>query len=284
MLNVLKDYKSKSVHLNKKYGVTENKKAEIDQLTYQVIDAQYVVDENTANVNALQKKLTRFEGYLATADTNRASTLSNWNTMKQVVEDAKNLQKDCNISQQTMAEANLLMQEVAIDVNTVMQELIYTAEVINNLSNVIVRKKAKNPLISDELITILGDTGKDANNAVALMLTALESTFTAQATNMEADAANALSLAQADALYDTLTGTTQENKNEQNKHGFGKSLENLIYQSYTNAVSVYKSYRQDVNITQTQLNKAQYDLANAELKLASLQAGLAAANAAALAS
>ncbi len=67
--------------------------------------------------------------------------------------------------------------QVAENINSVINKLIYSAESINKLANLVVRKKAQNPLISDELVSMITTAGTDANNAVAVTLVALKSAF-----------------------------------------------------------------------------------------------------------
>lgn len=165
--------------------------------------------------------------------------------------------------------------------NIVINKLIYSAELINKLGNLIVRKKALNPLISNDLVSMIAAAGNDANNAVALALVALKSTFTAQATSIESEATAALELTNAIKLLEILTG---KNAQEKPSPRINQSLTELIETAHEQAdIKAAQSDKALKEVT-AQLNAAKAQLSKTQVKLTSLQTGLAAANAAALAS
>lgn len=258
----------------KHYGITEAKKVQLDHLSDEIVDAEFVVDQNKAIVQALMVNLSKFEDYFAKADANRTIALQNKNKVRSTEQQVKYLQ---TLSTQTKGKTDVAknaMTALTQQVKEVVDKLIYTAESINKLGILINRKKAKNPLISDELISIVATTGSDTNTAIAATLTAMKSTFTALASVMEADAASGLEEEQVEELYQLIS----EGKNDHH------SLSDLIESAYEQADQEYDKYRSAVEITSIQLDEAQSNLTSAESKLASLQAGFNAANAAALAS
>ncbi|MBC8053439.1 MAG: hypothetical protein H7Y13_10285 [Sphingobacteriaceae bacterium] len=271
-------------------GITESKKAELDALNIQVLDAQHDVDQNQAIVTSLTEKLNNFQGYLAIADTKRTEALNNKNLVDQLVRSALDLRDNSEIAFNEVVKADNKTKELAIQIGDVMNKLIYSAEVINKLANSVIRKKALNPLISDELISVLTTAGTDANNAVALTLVALQSTYAAQATTIESEQAMALEFIQSMNLYQTLTGTKpQENQALPSnavteKRNTIVPLQKLLHYAYKEAKSNYEAADYALNVTTVQLNNAQGTLSKSQVSLKSLQSGLAAANAAALAS
>ncbi|HYG50811.1 MAG TPA: hypothetical protein VD905_07900 [Flavobacteriales bacterium] len=279
-----------------RYGVTEKKKAELDALTLEVLNAQQDVAQYQAIVNSLTQKLTNFQALLATADANRASALANHNLADQLAQNALDLANNSGIAFNEIVIADQKAKKLATDIKKVMDELIYSAEVINKLANIVVRKKAQNPLISDELVSLVGTAGNDANNAVALALVALQSAFASQAANMESEAATALEYSQSLALYELMTGKSPLIQTPLLKPAKTKSasvtqsqndtacLQALFKQAYETAKNVYQETLLAVKETTTQLNHAQIQLNKAQVNLTSVQSGLAAGNAAALAS
>ncbi|KQC01774.1 hypothetical protein [Pedobacter sp. Hv1] len=260
-------------------GVTEQKKAELDELTIKVIDAQHNVAQFQAIVDSLTEKSTKIQGFLATDEEIRSQTYNNKLLIEQMVQNALDLKNNSQIAVTEMAKATTNSKDLAPKIKVLIDKLIYVAEIINKLSNIIIRKKALNPLISDDLITMVGVAGKNANDAVALTLIALKSTFAAQASNRETEMAMALELDQAKDFYHLLTGTTETN-NTVNKTSLTWYLDN----AYTVARGNYKQMEKAYKLITKQLGDANADLNKAQVKLKSLQAGLAAANAAALAS
>jgi hypothetical protein len=263
-----------------RYGITESKKAELDKLSIQVIDAQYDVNKFQSIVTSLADKVNNFQAFLATAENTRTQAYNNKILMTQLVQNTLDLQNNSNIAFDEIVLADTKTKILGVNIKQVIDKLIYSAEVLNKLATIITRKKALNPLISDELISVLATAGSDANNAVALALVALKSTFAAQASNMESEAAIELAYTQSSDLYETLVNGIASDEVEEKE----KSLEYLLHEAYKNAKANYQKLEKALIICTKQLNDAKSDLNKAQIKLKSLQSGLAAANAAALAS
>jgi hypothetical protein len=260
-----------------KYGVTEYKKRELDYLSIQVLDAENEVTQLQAIVTSLTQKSATFQSFLAIADANRATALNNKNLVDAVVKNATDLQANSSIAFNEMVIAKAKAVDVAKNTNSVLNKLIYTAESINKLANLVVRKKAQNPLISDELVSMITTAGTDANNAVALALVALKSTFAAQASNQDSEAAATLEYTQSMKLLDVLTINADNDEPS-------LSLQHLLHGAYEKSKHDYIHAQDANNETLNQLNLKTAELKKAQVNLKSLQSGFAAANAAALAS
>jgi hypothetical protein len=193
--------------------------------------------------------------------------------MNQLVQSSINLQNNSHIAAGKMEEASRQTDKLSVEVKQIIDKLIYSAEVLNKLSNIIIKKKAINPLISDELISLISTAGTDANNAVSLTLVALQSTFAANASAMESSDAVSLANTQANNFHTTLV----------NDEGSVVSLQKMLNMAYKLAKAKYANMENALIIATNQLNKATLDLTKAQVRLQSLQAGLAAATAAALA-
>lgn len=264
-----------------KYGITEKKKQELDTLTKEVQDAQGEVEQLQSIVDSLTDKSNKLQTQLTDADNNKAQALSNKDLLEEVIDNAADLTNNSRITLDSVVLASSKIKTVATDINTVINKLIYSAEVVNKLANLVIRKKAVNPLISDELITMITTAGTDANNAVALTLTALKSVFTAQATTLEGEAAMSLEYLQVVKLYEFITGKEADGiKNEIPK----VNINILICDAYEVAKSLYDQALIASKDTTRQLNLAKSQLSAAQVNLSSLEAGLAAAQAAALSS
>ena len=273
--------KSLTKSKSRRYGVTEKKKAELDALSLAVLDAQQQVDQYQSIVTSLTTKQSNFQALLAVAETNRTNALNNKNMVEQVVQNYLDLQNNSAIAFNGIAAADKQTTQLAESITNVMNKLIYSAEVINKLATFVVRKKALNPLVSDELVSVLNTAGTDANNAVALTLVALQSTFAAQASNIESESAFSLEYLQAMAVYQFITGTDENGNRTTDYSG---CLQALIDKAYRRAKAYYKQIYDASLVVTSQLNQAQLSLNEAQIQLSSLQAGLAAGNAAALAS
>jgi hypothetical protein len=265
----------------KKYGVTERKKAELDHLANLVLDAQYEVQQLQAIVTSLTEKSNKFQVALTGATADKAHALDNRNLLDAVVQNAHSLLQNSDIAFSETVLADVSTKNTASAVKNLIDKLIYSAEIINKLATIVIRKKALNPLISDDLVSRITTAGNDANNAVALTLVALQAAFTTQASNMESEAAASLEYIQAMQLYETLTGTDYKGDKTQN---VSTCLKTLLYTAYDKAEVTYKHAHRANTDTLLQLNVASVNLVQAQILLNSLQAALAAGNAAALAS
>lgn len=288
----------------KRYGVTEKKKAELDALTIQVTDAQYEVQQLQAIVDSLTVKAANFQAVVEVNDNNKNQALSNKNMLTQILQSALALRDNSNTAFNGIVIADAKTQQVAKSIKTLIDKLIYAAEVVNKLSNLIIRKKALNPLINDDLVARVSTAGADANNAVALTLVALQSAYATQAANLQSEAASALQYMQAMKLYEVLSGEqddkgeekdeqteaakdgkpTGEKPKEKDKDKADNSLKSLLDKAYLEAQATYKHSLHASDATNKQLSAATKNLTQAQIKLKSTQLGLAAANAAALAS
>ncbi|WP_264537879.1 hypothetical protein [Flavobacterium sp. N1736] len=266
----------------KRYGITEKKKSDIDLLTSLVADAQAVVQQQTTVVSSLSQKSLKYQGYLLDAENSKTQSLSNKQLIDQVVQNALDLSANSEIAFSKMTLANENTEEVAKEVTILINKLIYSVEIINKLSNLVIRTKSLNPLISDDLITKINAAGTDANNAIALTLIALKSIFASQSLCLESEAATALEQKQALNLYLSLTG--KSNSQEPLVLEDNDSAQALIYKADIEAKAAYQEANKANDETTRQLNLATVNLNRAQIELKSLQAALAAANAAALAS
>lgn len=268
----------------KKYGVTEKKKAELDSLGSAVLDAQLNVEQFQAMVNSLSEKSLKFQQFLQEAEGERTRTLSNRDMVDNLVQAVSDLLSNSNTSKNESGQSDAKTDLLTSQLKNLINRLIYSADIINKLATLVVRRKARNPLISDELVSMISTVGKDANNAVALTLVALTSVFTAKASVMEAGSASALELEQAMNLYSVLTGKDLGGNDEPPHPNEKRSLRGRLDKAYEAAKLTYKQMHHANDMATRQLGQAQVMLNKAQVKLKSLQSALSAGNAAALAS
>lgn len=265
-----------------RYGITETKKAELDWLKNQVVDATAIVQQQQIIVNSLNEKATKYQGYLLVADSNRTHALGNKNLIDQIIQNASALNLNSKNAFSKTVSSTQDATKVAVNISDLINKLIYSVEIINKLSNLVIRKKTLNPLISDDLITRINTAGTDANNAVALTLIALKSTLAAEASILESEAAITLESKQAAKLYSTLTDD-KSIKTSLIVQPSDTSIKALLYKAYNDTQVAYDKANTANDETARQLSIATTNLSQAQIRLQSLQSSLAAANAAAYA-
>ena len=258
---------------NNRYGITEKKKVELDALALQVLTAQYDVEQQQAIVNSLTQKNLKFQDILNNTENSRTLAQTNKQLAEKLEESVIDLITASKITVGEIKKAQNNTSELTKAIKPLTDKLIYSAQVLNKLAANYIRMKALNPLISDELISRLTSAGSDANSAVALTLVALQKSFAAEASNYESEEALRLAHTQTLKLHNVIP-------DEKTGH---TSITSLFDQAYNNLSHHHRSQHIAFTAITGQLNHAQVSLNNAQIKLKSLQTGLAAANAAGLA-
>lgn len=271
-------------------GISNRKKANIDSLTDEINDAQYQVDQLQAVVDSMTSKASEFAGFLTEAESNKETALSNLNLINDAVNSSKHM-----VDSVTLALSQTLLAEVGINstsnqLSLLVSKLILAVEVIDKLSQIVNKQKLLNPIIPDELITMLTKATTDANNAVATTLTALTSSYAAEATVIESKKITVLEDKQAKNLYEKMTNGAETRTSPLNSDGFVMSVEDdstgilaLLQYAYKKSITDYNLALDASNTATGQLEFAQAQLQHATTILNSLKAGLAAATAAAYA-
>lgn len=276
-------------------GIADQKKAEIDRLTELVSRAQYQVNQQQTIVDSLQAKAEKFTQFLSQADQNKATALSNRDLINDTYSSVTDLvQVATNAKLQTDAAASTI-HRASENVAMLIDKLIFSVEIINKVTQLINRQKAVNPLIPGELVGFMTKAGADANNAIALTLNALQSVFAAEACLSGAQGLSVSAVAQLGQLQKRMSCRPFESGScdlidlylpkrgaeADDDDVFGIAA--LLEQAYCQAVRNYDQALWNSNSVNKQLAYAKSQLAQANTRLSSYKAGLAAATTAAYA-
>lgn len=256
--------------------ITEVKQAELDNLLIQIQNAQFEYNQQKAISDSLALKIQLFSQSLAEAEASRTEALNNLDLIRKIKDETENLGKQSSVAYNTIKEAAELSNAMTRQLSEMIRQLVFAVEVVNKFSNAIIRKKALNPLVSNELVDLSATLGKDANTAVSLSLVALKSAYSANLGCLDATSSNALQRSLVEKLnYRIHYGSGNPDVRD--------SLLDILNTAYINSTEYYQQMlvaNQNVK-SQFSINQALCDAA--AVKLASLQAGYAAASAAALA-
>lgn len=265
-------------------GIAAAMNADVEKITNQVNNAQYKVDELTAVVDSLTAKQSQFATLLSQADAKKLTALDHYNQVRMVATDIQELYKYSSTVKVQTAGVQKSISNTTKVMSDLINKLIFSADVIEKLGELVNRQKAINQVIPDELVTILATATTDANNAVALTLTALQSIYASLATADQANSLSQLEKEQAADLTLMLTGTKPDaNVTYSDAAQNGPHLVTLLKSAYETSRSNYEAALQASDMATNQLNSAKEDLATATTILNSLKAGLEAAKAAAFA-
>jgi hypothetical protein len=258
--------------------ILSKRQQQLAALANDVLTAQLKADQLQEIVTALTLKYSAGQERLNSADANKTLVQANKNLSDQLVQNARDLKLNTHSTLNTATAAKAKTNDIARRMSSLINQLIHVSEMLTKLSTTLIRKKALNPLISDDLVTMASCADKDAGNAVALTLVALQSAFTALGTITETEAITMLEHTSANDLYTTLTVNKTSEKLPE------LSLATTLKNNYVRSVKDYKTAESHLNKISKQLNAGNGELNKGQVNLKALQAGLAAANAAALAS
>lgn len=252
---------------NMYFGVAEQKNAEIESLKHQVSNAQYTVNELTAVVQSLTAKQSQFSQLLTQADSKKATALAHYNQVKTVSGDITELKRYSSIVNEQSGNANDAICQTSETVATLINQLIFSVDVIEKLTGFVNRQKAVNKVIPDELVTVLNTATTDANSAVALTLTALQSCYASVSSADEAKSVSDLELSQAIDLENLLMGEgVTEAQQEKQFARIDAALQN-VEDALNKLTAVQDQAQQRFSTLQT----AKQEYANAEKMLKEAQ-------------
>ncbi|MES1181289.1 MAG: hypothetical protein ABUL44_00695 [Flavobacterium sp.] len=265
-----------------KYGITEKKAAELAALSIEVDQARHQVEQLQAIVSSQNERSASFKVMQSAAEADCNIALNNKGAAEKLVQNVFDLHNELQVWLEEMNLANAKTETLSEQVNVCINKLIYAATLFNKLANMIVRKKELNPLIPGELISLLNEVGKDADNAVALTMVAFKVSLAAQVVNLQSQFEFSFAYNLSSDLYNAICGNEYLHNNASGLSG--TLLINAMDEVFENTKLLYeKSINASESINQ-QLVRSISALNNANTKLSSLQAGLAAGNAAAMAS
>lgn len=270
-------------------GIVYMEKAQLDFLTSQVVEAQYEVNQQQANVDALESKSGQFNAFLAEADANKQTALANLNLARDIDASINSLSNSTALAQKQSDKACAATTGVSAEVATLINKLIFAVEIIDRFGQIVNKQKSSNPLIPDSLISCIAKASTDANNAIALTLTAMQSCYAAEATSLRAQKGidlQTIQMSNLKAQFENLDPDTPDDTSaaaNANVTPFGTGLLALSKQAYAIFDEKYQQALADNNMVNKQLAHAQQMLVKATTSLNSYQAGLAAATAAAFA-
>lgn len=272
-------------------GIADRTKARIDAISEQVTSEQYIVMQRQAIVTSLTAKAAQFSAMLATASDTQATALANLNLANDALAAAAVLSTGTDQARTQALAADLAMIAVCDEMAIMVNKLVFTGEIIDRLVQLINKQKAANPLIPDSIITFLDQATTDANNAIALTLTALQSCYAAQATLRDSKASMSLNADQAAALQSKMEKDASARGAivpvQALPIGFTEQdagVVALLQQGYRMAKEGYNKALWNDDSVAAQLAYAQAMLASATTDLNSYKSGLNAATAAAYAS
>lgn len=269
-----------------------------------------------AQVTGLTQQQSNAAQYLDNANSNHHNAKINKGFVDQVSSGIIETVKKTNLMTVSTLHSGQSIKSTAGIMAELIKQLVYSIELIDTLAITINKNKQANILIPDDLVDTITAAGSDANNAMALSLTALQSCCVSMTVSEQVKSITIMEYIQSLELYAQLSGNTQQIKEHVGKlNGLQAlklgdaqlqelieaikaecplltvqtpdreqtSLINLLVQAEVKAeeqLTTAKDVKGDID---GNLARATSELENQQTKLESLQAGLTAATAAVMA-
>lgn len=261
-----------SAHKVKKpfQDITALKTAQINELKLQVQAAKKTLAITQAAYDSYAAKSALFDTLLSEA-TNRLTVLTNQDNLAvDLSQKTTSLHNTCERSVRTANDTYADTKDLLESVQEVVRATIDAATDIQLSAELIMKRKAANPLISSELVTEASQAASDANKAVSLIINTMTATFNALVTANQAN--NTAESAQLEISY--LQGKVVDKNNNAN------AIQAQARQYYHAARSAEKEAQSAADVARQEMLKAKNELTSATANLANAEAALNAAEAA----
>jgi len=204
----------------------------------QLAEDQYQQEKLKRDINSLTYELRALNSLLDRVTSDKSQILSIQKQYEQILQDSRALKQLSSDCLNNINSANRRSIAIAKETKDLVDHLMYSSDLVTKLANLIVRKKALNPLISQELITQVIQSTKDTDKAIALSLITLKSSFTAESACLSSQAALSLINEECNTLYKLLTDSNSD------KHSLKAQLEESILSASTKRTQIAQAIQQ----------------------------------------
>lgn len=257
--------------------VTAEKTTRIKHLQRLVEDAKNNVAKAEATYNSYASKSELFDQLYEDASTTLAVMTDQENLASDLVQKVNSLFDTATVAIGTANDTYLDTKKLLHSVQKVVDATLAAATDIVLSAELIMKRKASNPLISSELVTEAAQAATDANKAVSLIINALTATFNALATANQAN--NTAEIVQAEILY--LKDLVVEDTSLSDANTSMITIQEKAHDNYVNARNAEKEAlkaadqaKQQMMKSKNMLNRATAELANAEAALNAAEAAV----------
>lgn len=270
---------SKSRSFKKTFqDVTAQKTARIKHLQRVVQDAQLELAEAEATFESFEAKAELFAALLANAQNKLGVMTTQDNMATDASQKVQSLFHTATAAISTANDTYSDTQNLLKAVQKVVEATLSAATDIVQSAELIMTRKAANPLISSQLVTDAAQAATDASKTVSLIINALTATFNALSTANQAS--NTAEIVQAEIIYlkDLVVGS------KAGAAGLVSAADMTIEDQTGSNYSQARDYEKESQMASDQANqqmiKAKNDLTRATANLANSQSALSAAEAA----
>jgi hypothetical protein len=248
------------------------KKTAINKLISLVEDAKRSLAEAEADYDSFQRKSELFDSLLNSA-VDRLTVMTDQNNLAVDTSQKMNsLAQTTEIANQTAKKTYSDTSNLLNSVQQVVDATLNAATDITLTTELIIKAKASNPLISSELVTQASQAATDANKAVSLIINALTSSFNTLSAANQANSTLEIVMSQVDQLKTLVVSGESAYPSEEKK-----PITLQINYYYTEAVNAREEAQKALDTVHKSVINAKDKLTLATTKLSSAEASLNAA-------
>lgn len=214
------------------------------------------IDLLEVTVSDLSKKAVWMQHKQIKTRTYGNSILECRNNLLQLIETVNDLNNNENSIGLEVVAANTKINQLTKMVDELLKKLLFTIALVNKLSTAIIRKKALNPLISDDLLKSMSIITENSSLAADASLLALQHTFNSLLASNELVAITKQAQLHLSDYYRLLA----DDKKKQ------MSLSYLVNSEEKETQLQEQQLIKDLNLLQIQIEKTNQELAKARLK------------------
>ncbi|MES2653989.1 MAG: hypothetical protein V4620_00260 [Bacteroidota bacterium] len=237
---------------------TDNKKSKAlsKQLNSVIQENKTDIDLLETTLNDLNNKLVWTQNTQLRTRTYGSSILDYRNNLLKIIEAVNDLNNNEQIIRVEVSGANAQIKELTKIVDLLLKKLLFAIDVINKLSNTIMRKKAVNPLISDDLVRSMSIITENSSLVIDVSMLVLQHTVSTLSSSNELTSISKLTQLQLQVYYQLLT---DEKKKQM-------SLSYLINREQNETQQQEQQLIKDLNLLQIQIEKTNEELSKARAK------------------
>ena len=253
--------------------VTAEKSATVKELERAVEDARKRVADAQATYNSFATKSQLMNGILSEASAHLTAMSTHDKMTMDSVQKVHSLTESAIDAMATSKDTYIDTEEMLKSIQEVVYATIEAATEIALTAELILQRKATNPLISSQLVSQATQAATDAGKAVTLINKALTATYVALSTAGQASFTSEITRAEVQYLKKLVVW--EHDPEEQTTEG--PSIEQLVKGYYLEARASEKNAQQASDESQQQLIKAKNDLNRTTTNLSNVEAALKAA-------
>lgn len=192
--------------MSKKYAINQRKKSDLAALTDEVAVLEFQQQQQQSVVDELELKVSEFSLLLNEAEAKREQAAVRSDMVISAVSHVRAIMHKASMVKKQTAKSDSVIGKTLNEMKKLVQQVIFSADLVNRLVLMIQKKKSSGALISSELSRVMEGAANDADTAVNATLKALTSCHNAVAASEDSSRLTHQEMHQSIELYAMISG------------------------------------------------------------------------------